>query len=213
MTACSARGRASRLLPALLVACALVAACQSVPPVPTDRFHRLTEAAAPPVAVQEWTDGSIEVRELRAEGPYLDRAILFTREGQTARVEPYRYDFWIYAPPHLIQQHMIGRLRASRLAPTILEDDRGTDPAFVISGRIVRFEQTLGSGTAQSDVELELEVASAGQRRLLMRNTYRAVEPAADRSVDAFVQSTGRALDRIYAAFSKDLISIPSRSR
>ena len=77
----------------------------------------------------------------------------------------------------------------------------------------MRFEQTLGSGTAQSDVELELEVASAGQRRLLLRNTYRAVEPAADRSVDAFVQSAGRALDRIYAAFAKDLISIPGRSR
>ncbi|UCH16367.1 MAG: membrane integrity-associated transporter subunit PqiC [Burkholderiales bacterium] len=181
--------------------------------MPTDRYHRLTEAAAPPAAVHEWTHGSIEVRELRAEGPYLDRAFLFTRDGQTTRVEPYRYDFWIYAPPHLIQQHMIGRLRASRLAPTILEDDRGPDPAFVVSGRIVRFEQTLGSGTAQSDVELELEVASAGQRRLLLRNTYRAVEPAADRSVDAFVQSAGRALDRIYAAFAKDLISIPGRSR
>jgi ABC-type uncharacterized transport system auxiliary subunit len=213
MTARSARARASRRLPALLVACALVAACQSVPPVPTDRFHRLTAVAAPSPAAQEWTNGSVEVREPRAEGPYLDRALVFTHEGQTTQVESYRYDFWIYAPPHLIQQHMIGRLGASRLAPVIVEDDRGADPAFVIAGRIVRFEQTLGSGTAHADVELELEITRAGQRRPLLRNTYRAVEPAADRSIDAFVASTGRALDRIYASFSKDLMSIPSQPR
>jgi len=41
----------------------------------------------------------------------------------------------------------------------------------------------------------------------LLRKTYRATEPAADKSMDAFVQSMGRALDRIYAAFAKDLPS------
>lgn len=128
MTACSARGRASRRLPALLVAGALVAACQSVPPVPTDRYHRLTEAAAPPAAVHEWTNGSIEVRELRAEGPYLDRAILFTRDGQTTRVEPYRYDFWIYAPPHLIQQHMYRQQSAGIRQPGFRHVCRRTVP-------------------------------------------------------------------------------------
>ena len=159
------------------------------------------------VAAQPWTGGSIEVRELRADGPYLDRPILFTHQGQTTQVEAYSYAYWIYAPPRLIQQHMIRRFRASRLAPTIVEDDRGPDPAFVVSGRIVRFEQTLAPGGAQADVELELEMASAGQGRPLLRKTYRATEPAADRSMDAFVQSMGRALDRIYAAFAKDLMA------
>jgi len=52
-----------------------------------------------------------------------------------------------------------------------------------------------------------LEIASAGQGRPLLRKTYRAVEPATDKSMDAFVQSMGRALDRIYAAFVNDLTS------
>jgi ABC-type uncharacterized transport system auxiliary subunit len=208
MTSRSARGFASRLLPAWLVACGLVAGCQSVPPAPTDRYYRLADAAAGPIAARQWTGGSIEIRELRADGPYLDRPILFTHEGQTTQLEAYSYAYWIYAPPRLIQQHMIGRFRESRLAPTIVEDDRGPDPAFVISGRIMRFEQTLAPGGAHADVELELEISSAGQGRPLLRKTYRAVEPATDKSMDAFVQSMERALDRIYAAFSKDLISI-----
>lgn len=212
MTSRSTCATASRLLPALVAACTIVAACQSVPPAPTDRLYRLADTA-PTIAAQQWTNGSIEVRELRADGPYLDRAMAFTLEKQPTQIEPYRYDFWIYAPPRLIQQHMISRLRASGLAPTIVEDDHGPDPAFVVSGRIVRFEQTLGSGTAHADVELELEIANAGQRRPLLRKTYRATEPAADRSIDAFVHSMGQALDRIYAAFSGDLGSIPSPPR
>lgn len=202
-------GLAGRVLPALLVACGLLAACQSLPPAPTDRYHRLADAAAPSVPGRQWTDGSIGIRELRADGPYLDRAIVFTRERQPTQVEAYSYDHWIYAPPQLIQQHMIGWFRASRVAPTILADDRGPDPAFVVSGRIVRFEQTLGgSGPSHADVELELEIASAAHGGPLLRKTYRAVEPAASRSMDAFVPSMARALDRICAAFSEDLAAI-----
>lgn len=212
MTPPPARRFAGHLLPAMLVACGLMAACQSAPPAPTDRFYRLADVG-PSIAAEAWTRGSIEVRELRAEGPYLDRAILFTQEGQATQLESYSYDFWIYAPPHLIQQHMIRRLRASRLAPTIVDDGHGQDPVFVVSGRVLKFEQSLAAGTAHADVELELQIAGAGQRRPLLRKTYRAVEPAADRSMAAFVQSMGRALDRIYAAFSNDLISLPSQPR
>jgi ABC-type uncharacterized transport system auxiliary subunit len=205
MTSRSARGPAGRLLAAWLVACGLLAGCQSVPPAPTDRYYRLPETAAGAIAAPPLTKGTIEIRELRADGPYLDRPILFTYEGQTTQVEAYSYDYWIYAPPQLIQQHMIRRFRQSPLAPAIVGDHHSPDPAFVISGRIVRFEQTLAAGGAHADVELELEIASAGQDRVLLRKTYRATEPAADKSMDAFVQSMGRALDRIYAAFAKDL--------
>jgi ABC-type uncharacterized transport system auxiliary subunit len=205
MTPRSGRGRAGDLLLAWAVGCALLAGCQSLPPAPTDRYYRLAEAASGAVAAQPWTGGSIEVRELRADGPYLDRAILYARTEHATELEAYRYAYWIYAPPRLIQQAMIARFRQSRLAPTIAEDDRGPEPAFVVSGRILRFEQILGPGGAHADVELELEISRAGQGPPLLRKTYRAVEPTADKSMEAFVQSTGRALDRICGAFAEDL--------
>jgi ABC-type uncharacterized transport system auxiliary subunit len=205
MTPRPGRGPAGRLLLAWLAGCALVAGCQSLPPAPTDRYFRLPDAAGGAVAAQPWTGGSIEVRELRADGPYLDRAILYTHAGHATELESYRYAYWLYAPPRLIQQAMIARFSRSRLAPTIVEDDRGPDPIFVVSGRILRFEQVLGPGGAHADVELELEIRRGGQRRPLLRKKYRAVEPAADKSMAAFVQSTGRALDRICAAFAGDL--------
>ena len=205
----SGRGYAIYLLLALFVTCGLWVGCQSLPPAPTDRYYRLADVPAHDIVVEQWTTGSIEIRELRADGPYLDRAILFTYDGQGTHVESYNYHHWIYPPPYLIQQHMVRRFRESRLAPTIMEDDRGVKPTFVISGKIVRFEQTIGPGSAFADVELELQVANAGQGAPLFRKTYRAAESATDRSMDAFVQSMGRALERIYAEFSKDLISTP----
>jgi len=207
MTSRSGHGYAGCGLLALFMSCGLSGGCQSVPLAPTDRYYRLADVPAQSIIVEQWTSGSIEIQELRADGPYLDRAILFTNEGQTTHLESYNYDHWIYPPPYLIQQHMARRFRESRLAPTITEDDRGPRPAFVISGRIVRFEQTIGPGTALADVELELEIASSGQGPPLFRKTYRAAEPATDKSIDAFAHSMGRALERIYAEFSKDLIS------
>jgi ABC-type uncharacterized transport system auxiliary subunit len=187
----------------------VLAGCQSTPPAPTDRYYRLVDVPAQEIVREQWTSGSIGIRELRADGPYLDRAILFTHDGQRTHVESYNYHHWIYPPPYLIQQHMIKRFRESGLAPAIIEDDRGPKPTFVISGKIVRFEKAIGSGTAVADVELELEVAKSGQGSPVFRKTYRAVEPATDDSVDAFVQSMGRALERIYAEFTKDLTSTP----
>jgi ABC-type uncharacterized transport system auxiliary subunit len=217
MTPRSARGDASCLSLACFTICALLTGCQSAPPAPADRYYRLVDAPARDVVVQEWTTGSIEIRELRADGPYLDRAILFTYEGQSTHLESYNYDHWIYPPAYLIQQHMVRRFRESRLAPTIVDDDRGpgptsviSGPTSVISGRILRFEQSIGSGTSRADVELELQVANSAQGATVFRKTYRAAEPATDNSMDAFAQSMGRALERIYAEFSRDLISTPS---
>lgn len=209
MTPRMGRGYAGSLLLVFFAACGLFAGCQSVPPAPADRYYRLADVPAKDVAVEQWTaTGSVEIRELRADGPYLERAILFS-EGPGTHIESYNYHHWIYPPPYLIQQHMVRRFRESHLAPTIVADDRGPKPRFVVSGRIVRFEQVIGPGGALADVELELEVADSEQGLPLLRKTYRATEPAADSSMEAFVQSMGRALERIYAQFSKDLMAAP----
>ncbi len=115
------RGYAGYLLLALLVSCGLLGGCQSAPPAPADRYYRLADVPAQSMVVEQWTSGPIEIRELRADGPYLERAILFTHEGQTTHLESYNYDHWIYPPPYLIQQHMVKRFRESRLAPTITD--------------------------------------------------------------------------------------------
>jgi ABC-type uncharacterized transport system auxiliary subunit len=206
MTPRSRRGDASGLLLALLAACLLAAGCQSAPPAPADRYYRLPELPAQDRVVRPWTrTGSIEIRELRADGPYLERAILFTSGGQTTHIESYNYDHWIYPPPYLIQQHMVRWFRQNRVAPTIVDDDRGARPAFVVSGKIVRFEQTVEAAAVRADVELELEVASSAQGSAVSRRTYRMAEPATGTSMDAFVLSMSRALERIYAELSNDV--------
>ncbi len=208
MTAWLRRGCGKGLLAVLLATGVLGAGCQSVPPAPPDRYYRLLEVQVRDAAVRPWTaKGSIELRELRADGPYLERAILFT-DGRSQHIEAYHYDHWIYPPPYLIQQHMLRWFREHHLAPTIVDDDRGALPAFVVSGRIVRFERTVGAEATGADVELELQVERTDSGGAPFRKTYRATESAAGSSMDAFVQCVSRALEAIYAQFSNDVTAV-----
>jgi ABC-type uncharacterized transport system auxiliary subunit len=191
----------------VLLLCAALAGCGTQPP-PADRYYRLTDVPAQEVVAQQWTSGTIEIQQLRADGPYLERAIVFTDAAQPTHVEQYNYHHWIYAPAYLIQQHMVLRFRASHLAPTITDDDNGPKPSFVVSGRIIRFEETFTDAGPRAEVELELEVTRPGQAVPVLSKTYRGTQVVASASTDAFVLAMSQALEQIYAAFSKDLMAV-----
>jgi len=199
--------RARRLLLAASMAAAVLSGCSSAP-APADRYYRLVDVPASDVVAQQWTNGTIEIQELRAHGLYLERPIVFTDVARPARLEQYNYHHWIYAPAYLIQQHMVQRFRASHLAGTITDDDDGPAPSFVISGRIVRFEERLAPAGPSAEAELELEVTRPGQAAPLFSKTYSATQAAASDSMDAFAVAMGQALEQIYVAFSKDLMAI-----
>ena len=201
-------GLTGGLLAAVFVLCAVLAGCGSTQPAPADRYYRLVDVPAQDVVAQQWTSATVEIRELRADGPYLERAIVFTDAAHPTHLEQYNYHHWIYAPAYLIQQHMVERFRASHLAPTITDDDNGPRPTFVISGRIVRFEESLAAAGARAEVELELEVTRPGQAAPLLSKTYSGAQAAASDSMDAFVLAMGQALEQIYAAFAKDLMAV-----
>jgi ABC-type uncharacterized transport system auxiliary subunit len=199
--------RSSGVLVALWMSSAVLAGCGSAPPAPADRYYRLMDVPAQEIVVQPWANGTVEIQELRADGLYLERAIVFTDAAQPTHLEQYNYHHWIYAPAHLIQQNMVQRFRASHLAPTITDDD-GPPTSFVISGRIVRFEESFAAAGPRAEVELELEVTRPGQPVPLLTKTYTGAQAAASDSIDAFVLAMGEALEQIYAAFSRDLMAV-----
>lgn len=208
MTPCLRHATASGLLLFGLAICGALSGCGGGPPAPAERYYRLTDAPAQSVPAQQWTAGSIEIQALRTDGPYVERAIVYSNDALPTHVETYNYHSWIYPPAYLIQQHMIGWFRTARLAPAITDDDDGPEPRYVVSGRIVRFEEALGSGASRAEVTLELEIGRSGQRSPLLRKIYTASQPAASDSMDAFVLAMGQALEQIYAAFSRDLMAV-----
>src|SRR5262245_50335054 len=155
-------GRWDRLLLAAVLLSVLLPGCTSTP-APVDRYYRLVDVPASAVVAQQWTSGTVEIQELRAHGLYLERPIVFTDVTEPTRLEQYSYHHWVYAPAYLIQQHMVQRFRASHLAGTITDDDDGPAPSYVVSGRILRFEERLGSAAPSAEVALELEVTRPGQ--------------------------------------------------
>ena len=105
-------------------------------PGTADRYYRLVEAPGQPCC--EDRRGLNEIQELRADGPYSGH--LFTDEGQaTPRVVQLRQ---IYAPPFLIQQHMVRYFRKPPGAHDVA--DGGPKPASATSGPTCHLREDRG---------------------------------------------------------------------
>lgn len=187
----------------LLLAALLLGGCQSQPPVPADRYYRLPESTSAAPESRPWTNGHIVVRELRANGPYLDRAVLYSEAERPTQLQPYHYHHWIYPPSQLIQQHLVPALSRAGLSPSVSDGDTGPRPQWVVSGKIIRFERLVAASHANAVVELELQLARANGQPLV-RQVYRA-EAKTDSAMDGFAGAMQQALAQVYGEFVRDI--------
>lgn len=187
----------------LLLLVGLLAACQSTPP-PGDHYYRLLAAPVPSAATPS-VAGIVAVAPFRAEGLYGERAILFSTERQPRRLEQYHYHLWISSPAQLLQEHARESLAATNLAAGVVTLDQGTRGDHVVSGKILAFERMTGNGNGKAVAELELQFAPDRHAHPLVRKIYRAEEPAADGSMEAFAAAMERALGHIYRDFLADI--------
>ena len=98
----------------------LLSACQSAPPVPQDKYYRLTVTPGP-----TWTQpllrDAVFVAPLRAEGLYAERAMLYASVQRPRELLQYHYQFWSEPPALLLQEHLRASLGASHLAAQVTD--------------------------------------------------------------------------------------------
>jgi len=176
----------------------LLAACQSAPPVPENRYYRVHASSATAPAVPALKD-EVTVLPLRAEGLYSERALLFSDGART--VQQYHYHHWLYAPNRLLQEFLVGQFGQAGLAARVHRADHGNESTYAVSGRIVNLERIAPQNKAR--VTLELRLDKHGKR--LWQKTYSAEEPMTENSIPAYVLSTEHALQRIAADFVSDV--------
>ena len=184
---------------ALLAVWAL--ACAGSPP-PPDSFHRLF-VQAPSARATPLLAGVVEVDRFQASDVLLGRPLAVSdADGRVLRHA--RYDYWADAPPILLQQALIGYLRAGGLAERVVTPEQRDDPRWIVSGRIQRFDWVRGGGSAGTLViDLALRGRDDGSPRI--QASYRATQEARSDDASAVADALEVAAGEVFGSFVSDV--------
>lgn len=182
---------------------AVLGACAQ-PPVPEDRFYRLTVSTPAEARNTPVLSGTIQVERFVADGVAADRPIAYSRDDAPHELQAYHYHFWTDPPTTMIQNHMAAYLRSSGVATRIVTPEVRIEPDYIISGKIRRFEQVRGSPT-KVVVEFELALKRMRDERLLRLDTERIELESRDETVGAAVAAISTAVSQIFEKFVSNI--------
>jgi len=188
----------------------VLTACMVQPPVPEDRFYRLAEAR-PGVSLEVAAlDGVLAVQAFAADGLHSERAMLYSTDPGQRRLQQYHYQFWLDAPPLLVQDYLAEYFRKAGIAGRVIEGYSSSSGAFHLSGRLKRFEQLLDGGRARVIAVLELRLERPGAPEPLLDKEYlREIFFTTGSVIDA-VRGLEQALDGIAEEFIADVRQVNS---
>ena len=182
----------------VLFAAALVLAACSQPPVPEDHFYRIGVAA--PQARPQPLAETIEVERFIADGVVADRPIVYSDRGSAHEVQAYHYHFWVEPPTVMLQNQLVSFLRSANVAKRVVTPELRIEPDYVVTGKIIRFEQVRGNPPGIA-VELELALKRSGDDRVLVLESRKIEAQAANDSVAAAVAAISQAVTRLFQDF------------
>jgi len=181
----------------------LVAACAQ-PPLPKDHFYRLQVAAPSIVMAAPRLDGTLEIGRFIADGLTAGRPIVYSSEGNTQELQEYSYHFWTETPTVMLRDALVDYLRQAKAAKAIVTPEMRVPANFVISGKIRRLEQVIGTPT-RGLVKLELALRQTKGDKLLFLNTYEVKVEATNNSVSAAISAVNKAVSRVFAKYVDDI--------
>ena len=190
----------------LLLVVSLMTACAQ-PQVPEDRFYRLDLGAPENTLAKPRLDGTLEIERFVADGLTAGRSIVYSDSARPHQVQAYHYDYWIEPPIILLRDELVAYLRAAGVAGKVVTPELRTDPEYVLTGRINRLEQAIGSAPG-AVVDLELSLRRAADATVLLLRTYRVEAKADGATVPAAVTAINGVLKQIFAQFAADMAGI-----
>ncbi len=181
----------------------VLAGCGTTPEVPSDQYFRITVATPQPLP-RPVLPGIVSVERLSANGLTGGRPIVYARRDQPTRLNEYHYQLWIEPPTSMVRDLLVEYLRQANAAQQVVTPDLRVEPNSVVRGRILRFEQIVGSPPGVA-VEIELSVQDVGADTIRHIKTYRVERRVANETIPAAVDAFGAALSEIFAGLVKAL--------
>ena len=181
-----------------------LAGCQTMPPLPKDRYYRL-EAVARDIAAKPILKETLYVAPLRAEGQYAERAMLHASPNLSRELQQYHYQHWSEPPPLLLQEHIRASLEAMAVASRVTTVAAGSGGGYLLNARILRLEKTTESGTMRAVVSLHFALQKRAPVEMLLERSYSAEEALTENTQHAYVLASEAGLKKIYARFADDV--------
>jgi ABC-type uncharacterized transport system auxiliary subunit len=171
-------------------------------PSPTDHHYRI-DAGSPAAPATTRLNGVLQVDRLRADALAGERNILYQQDGDQSEIRQYAYHLWSDPPAILIQTELVSFLEEASAAEVVIPVTARIQPDYLVSGRLLHFEQVLASDP-RVQVEIHLTLTSS-DGRILTNQTYREERAAGDRTVAASAKAFGDAVHDIFERFLADL--------
>lgn len=174
--------------------------------IPPDRYYRIVVGKPEAVSTRPPLDGPLEVDRPAADGLLGARPIVYAESARPNELQQYSYDFWTEPPAPMLQNELVGYLRAARVADLVVTPGLRIDADYRLSGRLSRLEHLVGDPTK---VLVEIEFALRDNQRggIVLLKTYRAESVPVDATLPAAVDAFGQALTAISARLAADLAS------
>ena len=190
--------------PVILIILIALTSCSSAPPVPTDRFYKLS---TPQIVNQSpVTEDIIYVGPFLAEGLYNERALLYTGDSGDTELQQHHYHFWVTSPPRLLQSQLVSYLRSVN-SSSMITTEPGSGEKVSIFGRVKAFEKISSGEQARANVVLELRVQLQDKATPVLLKEYSILEDIKGNTVPDVVAAFDRAVMKVYSDFLGELQS------
>jgi len=183
----------------------LLSSCLSGP-APTDHYYRI-QVVPPAPGTNRALPGTLDVDRLRVEAIAQGRRMLYRDGSRPGEVVQYNYHHWADPPNVMIQSLLVDYLRSAGVAERVVTPGVHVDSDYRLTGRLVHFEQILGSGDPRVLVEVEIAIVRKRGDEVLLLETYREEREASGRSVNDAVTAYGAALEAIFGRLAADIPS------
>ena len=187
----------------LVVATVLTAACGSVAPIPQETFYRLGDLPKEGFSsVIPWTDRSVVIKRIRANGIYKDRALAMLKSDGVS-LQQSSYHYWNDSPEILVQQRLYAHAVHNGIAPHVALE-MVDDAAYVISGRLLRFEKLETSdagGRVAIELALKLSPVDVDNNNEGFERTLKFSQATSSADINEAVKAIASGLDSLIAQF------------
>jgi len=189
-----------RLSLLILLLALVVSGCAGGAAAPADHYYRLTAPASTAALAQPLLKAGLAVERLRTDTLLGGLPLVYSDAQEPLRVNSYRYFLWTEPPAQLVQRHLAGYLSQRGIAPLVYAGTARAATHYVLSGRLVRFEQQRRSSQRFAVVEANL-VLRAPDSSTVLDQTFRRELEVGSESIHDTVAALGEALREIEQEF------------